>query len=101
VYVLVRTDLSLPQQLCQAAHAAHESGRHLADRTPAISSIVLCALPSERALLDARDRLEFLGIRTVVFREPDLGGQATALATEPVRPSHRPLLSRYPLWKGA
>ena len=101
MYVLVRTDLSLPQQLCQAAHAAHESGRHLADRTSAVSSIVLCALPSERTLLDARERLEFLGLRTVLFREPDLGGQATALATEPLEPSRRSMLSRYPLWKGA
>lgn len=86
--------------MCQAAHAAHESGRFLADRFPDISSIVLCSLRSERELTDARDRLEYLGIRTVLFREPDLGGQATALATEPLPPSRRSSLSRYPLWKG-
>jgi len=87
--------------MCQAAHAAHESGRHLADRTPDISSIVLCTVSSERALTDARDRLEFHGIRIVLFREPDLGGQATALATQPIEGPRRSPLSRYPLWKGA
>lgn len=101
MYVLVRTDLSLPQQMCQAAHAAHESGRHLAERSSSISSIVICAVPSEPALLDARDRLQHHGLRTVLFREPDLGDRATALATEPLPSSRRNILSRYPLWKGA
>jgi hypothetical protein len=48
----------------------------------------------------AHDRLERQGIRTVLFREPDIGNQATALATEPVNGSVRKSLSKYPLWKG-
>ena len=99
--MLIRTDLSLPQQLVQAAHAAHESGRHLAERTPEISSLIACALPSERALLEAQDRLRFRGIRCVLFREPDIGHQATALATEPLDRGRSAALARYPLWKGA
>ena len=99
--MLIRSDLSLPQQLVQAAHAAHEAGRHLAERSPVLSSLIACALPSERALFEAYQRLTFRGIRCALFREPDLGHQATALATEPLDRDRSAVLSRYPLWKGA
>jgi len=41
------------------------------------------------------------GIRHVVFEEPDLGDQATSLATEPLMDEKRRLLGRWPLWRGA
>jgi len=50
--------------------------------------------------MEARQRLDYLGIRSVLFREPDLAGQATALATEPLDSHRRRILGRYPLWKG-
>jgi len=99
--VLVCGDLSLPQQMCQAVHAAHESGIHLADPTNGISSVVICSVPDETELLKAQHRLEHSGIRTVTFREPDLGGRATALSTEQINKAARKALSRYPLWRGA
>lgn len=33
-----------------------------------------------------------------MFLEPDLGDQATALATEPISGELRKTLSKYPLW---
>jgi hypothetical protein len=99
--VLVCGDLSLPQQLCQAVHAAHESGIHLAEKKEDISSVVVCSVPREDDLLKADFDLKRLGIRSVIFREPDLGNRATALATEPLNGDSRKFLSRYPLWKGA
>ena len=99
--MLVCGDLSLPQQLCQAVHAAHESGIHLGDKNNGISSVVVCAVPNEDELLRAEHRLAQKGIRTVTFREPDLGNRATALSTEPINGAFRKVLSRYPLWKGA
>ena len=98
--MLVRTDLPLEQQIVQAVHAAHESGRHLAPQNESIDSVVVCRVDSEQKLMRAHDRLERQGIRTVLFREPDIGNQATALATEPVNGSVRKSLSKYPLWKG-
>ena len=98
--MLVCGDLTPAQQMCQAAHAAHESGIHLGNRD-GISSIVICSLPAEDDLLKAEFDLGRRGIRSVVFREPDLGGRATALATEPLNGTSRKFLSRYPLWKGA
>lgn len=98
--MLVCEDLSPAQQICQAVHAAHESGLHLADKSNGISSVVVCSVPAEDDLLKAEFELTRRGIRLVVFKEPDLGGRATALATEPLDGACRKFLSRYPLWKG-
>lgn len=99
--MLVCGDLTLRQQLCQAVHAAHESGIHLNGNKNGISSVVVCSVPTEDALLKAEYNLGKRGIRTVVFREPDLGNRATALSTEPINGAFRKFLSKYPLWEGA
>lgn len=99
--MLVCGDLSLPQQICQAVHAAYESGLHLGDKKNGISSVVICSVTDEKELVKADYRLKESGIKTALFHEPDLGGRATALATEQVTQAARKVLSRYPLWKGA
>lgn len=91
--------MSLADQVCQIAHAAHEAGIHLSNETEQISSIVVCSIPNEKELLKAMDRIEAHGVRVVLFREPDLNGEATALATEPIPSSERRKLCKYPLWK--
>ena len=96
--MLVRTDLTPAQQLCQAVHAAHEAGIRFGNPRD-VSAVVVCSLPDEAALRDALDRLSFHGIRAYAFREPDLGDQMTALATEPLPGNRRNFLSRYPLWR--
>ena len=99
-YVLIRKDLTMPQQLCQAVHAAYESGLQLADQRPKTDFTVVCEIADEEALLLAQNDIERKGFRTVLFREPDLGGQATALATEPIPKNKKNKLSKYKLWKG-
>ena len=86
--------------MCQAAHAAHESGIHLSWKSSDISSIVVCSVSDERSLLRAASRLNRDSVRAVLFREPDMKGQATALATEPLCGKRRRVLARYKLWKG-
>lgn len=97
--MLVRTDLTLAQQFCQAAHAAHEAGIRFGDKER-VSSIVLCSVPDEASLLLAKDRLDRKGIRNYIFNEDDLGGQATSIATEPISGGSRRALGGYPLWNG-
>jgi len=50
--------------------------------------------------LVAQEEIERKGFRTVVFSEPDLDGQATALATEPILSHKRKKMGKYKLWKG-
>jgi hypothetical protein len=91
----------LAQQIVQAVHAAHDAGREFGidnrsdDRR---FSVVICQVPSEQHLMVAYEKLIQKGIRASLFREPDIGNQATALATEPTE--YRNLFSKYPLWKG-
>jgi hypothetical protein len=97
--VLVRTDLTLPQQFCQAIHAAYEAGLHLTEPTNDIHYTVVCQVPNEEALLKAQHDIERKGIRTIAFQEPDLGNQTTALATEPIVADDRRKLAKYKLWE--
>jgi hypothetical protein len=85
---VVRQDLPIEQQIVQAVHAAHESGIYLSPPTGQTTSVVVCSVKSEQQLLNTLDRVESRGIKTILFREPDIGNEATAFATEPI-PSHQ------------
>lgn len=99
VYVVVRADLPPGQQAVQACHAALQ----LADGAVyGDSTLVLLTVPDENALhtLAARIRQRCAiprgyRLQLEVFHEPDLGGQATALATD--EEAARPLLRNLPL----
>ena len=97
-YVAVRRDLPMPQQLCQAVHAAHEAGIRYGDPSR-ISSVVILSVPDEPELRKLKHRLDLRGIQSYMFEEDDIGDQATALATEPVNGKARNVLSSYPLWR--
>jgi len=88
----------LPQQIVQAVHAAHEAGIHFAHQSNNTSSVVVCEVPSEQDLLFALDSLTQKGIRCVLFREPDIGNEATALASEPIFGKHRHIFRKFKLW---
>ena len=92
--------MTLRQQMCQGAHAAHEAGIHFGDKTAPISFIVICSVQSEDELLRAQYDIQKRGIKTVLFTEPDIDNQATALATEPIPKTKRNGLSKYQLWTG-
>lgn len=96
--MVVRTDLPRAQQLVQSIHAAYEAGIRFGDPNRT-ASVVVCQVPDEEALLLALERLDRREIRSYMFHEPDIGGQATALATEPITGPRRKILARYPLWE--
>lgn len=56
-------------------------------------------MKSEQQLINTLDKVESRGIRTILFREPDIGGEATAFATEPIPSEQRHLLKSLRLWK--
>ncbi len=94
--MLVRRDLPPTQIAVQAIHAAIEASRHFLSSEHQHPNLVLCSVSSERDLLAAADRLDRIGIRFQIFREPDQRGEVTALATEPLGPDRRGFLARYP-----
>jgi hypothetical protein len=85
VYIVVRTDLPLHQQIIQAAHAATEAAQYFAPVPPETpDNIVLLSVPDETALVAMADRLKGDDIKCRLIREPDLSNAATALSTEPL-----------------
>jgi len=97
VYALIRSDLTLPQQLVQTAHATHESGGQFG--APAGCHLIVLVVANEAVLRAHRDRLVAAGIPLVLFTEPDLGDAATALATGPLTQADRLHFRGMSLWK--
>ena len=93
LFVLVRADLAPSYQAVQAGHAV---AAWILDKAPGSwenEILVYLHVRREQDLLDLADRLTWEGRAWVLFREPDLGGQATALAVL----GGDKLLARYPL----
>jgi len=85
-----------PQWAVQACHAAIEAARHsLIPPTDDHPHLVLCGIHSELALAGVVARLSRLAIAHRTFCEPDLGGQLTAVCTQPLRGRQRLPLRRY------
>lgn len=83
--MVVRRDLSGSQQAVQGIHAAIEAARSgLIPRDVEHPHLVLAGVESEAALYLLSRKLEAAGVAHSVFREPDIGNEMTALATEPL-----------------
>lgn len=99
LYVLVRKDISLAQQLVQTGHAAAEAGKQFYRQAHGIASLIVLSVPDKAALLKAHKHLEGKGLRTALFFEPDFNIGHSALATEPLPTEQRKHLMSWPLWK--
>ena len=100
VYVLVRTDLPLPQQAVQATHAAMISARKLfPEQLTFTPNLVLCQLPDGESLQTAHETLVRQRVPCVPYFEPDYGNAMTAIATGPLVGEQRKLLKGYKLLK--
>jgi hypothetical protein len=98
--VLVRRDLSHPQQVVQACHACLEAARAFLPSQAEHPTLVICGVRDERRLGHCLDRLRRAGIGFRVFSEPDLGDRLTAAATEPLRGPLRAFFKDYSLLNG-
>lgn len=81
----------------QAAHAAIESARHFISPDLEHPSVVILGVKDEKCLQKALDRLQKTEIRYRAFREPDIGNQLTAIASEPVSGEARRHFRQYQL----
>lgn len=97
MYAIVRRDLPPVVQCVQIAHATAESARLWPNKLEH-PNFVFCGCNSESELEKIHAALESCyGIRCHAFREPDLGGTLTAIATCPVAGSIRRKLCRLKL----
>jgi hypothetical protein len=97
MYVLVRRDLSFPYQAVQSAHAAIEAARQFIPPSYEHPHLVLLGVSGEQELLSAARDINHVGIDCKIFREEDIGNQATALATECISGRQRRFFSGYKL----
>lgn len=97
--MVVREDLSLSQQLVQAAHATLEAGLALGANPESPYHLVALSVPDEPSL---RAALAHASEHVTVypFIEPDLGNEMTAFASEPLSGRFRRVFSKLPLWRG-
>ena len=97
IYVLVRKDLSFPQQAVQSCHAAIEATRLFLSPEHSHPHLVLCGVRDQSTLERETSRLMSKGIRFVEFHEPDRNDELTAIATEPIAGDARRMFRRYDL----
>jgi hypothetical protein len=96
--VLVRTDISLEQQIVQVGHACLEAGRQFKWPDTSCNLIVLrVATLADLQITVEQATLE--GIRTARFYEPDHDLGFTAACTEPLTDPIRRFFRRFPLWR--
>jgi hypothetical protein len=98
VYILVRQDLPLEDQIVQASHAALYAGQEFVQRN-LIPNIVLIGVKDEPALRYYHLLCTGAGIEAHLFYEPDDAMGHTALATEPLAGELRKLFAHLPLWR--
>lgn len=97
VYVFIRTDLPIEQQIVQAAHSALEAGRDLG-KPKSTSHLILIGVKSEHSLNKVATELTLLNIRYHKFYEPDYDRGYTSLTTEPLEHRH-PYFFKHSLYK--
>jgi hypothetical protein len=83
LYVLVREDLSPAQQAVQAGHAVAEYLLRGPEHKWDNGTLIYLGVPNEERLQLWKDKLEARDVPFVVFREPDIDNEITALSSIP------------------
>lgn len=98
--LITRADLSSGYQVVQPAHALAEFAitypRKFKDWMEVGKNLVVLSTTNEKQLLKLADQFEEKGLDYVLFREPDIGNKATAIAVEPNEEAYK-LTSQLPL----
>lgn len=99
VYVFVRTDIPLADQVCQTAHACLEAGRKFG--VDATTFLVLLAVENKQQLLAVAETMARNKVDHVMVTEPDDDMGETAIASGHVLGSTRRLFRGHRLWRHA
>lgn len=101
MYIVVRKDLPIEQQLVQACHASIEMSAHYLGRLSDHPVVVAVVVKDEKKLKQVARRLKDGGVKFRGFYEPDLGNQMTALATKPLYGIEREFFEQFQLFRGS
>ena len=82
LYVIVRKDLSISQRAVQAGHAVAEFLLHGPFSRWTNGTLVYLGVKGLRQLENLKYKLELYDIPYIEFREPDIGDEVTAIATD-------------------
>ncbi len=96
MYIFVREDLSHPQQIVQASHAASEASFRF-EKPEQPLHIVLCGVKDQHHLMNVAQYLGRHGIEFELFFEPDYDTGNTAIATQPLYDQQRKPLRKFKL----
>ena len=97
IYLFIREDLSIPQQIVQTAHAVDELGKRI-DNSSKTNHMVLFSVRDEYALSNIAEYLKEHKVLYEMFYEPDIEA-FTAIATRPLIGNERSIMSKFKLKK--
>lgn len=92
VYLFIREDLSIPQQIIQTAHAVDDMNKSYPHESE--NYMVLCSVKDEERLFLISELLKDRNIHHETFFEPDINGH-TAIATRPLKGEERKILRNF------
>lgn len=81
LYILIREDLTLPQQAVQAGHAVAEYLLHRPNPEWDNGTLIYLGVKNEEELSYWGDKMKIREIDWIGFREPDIENEMTAIAT--------------------
>ena len=99
MYIAIRRDLSVPQQVVQSCHAAIEASKVYHENGDIHPSVISIDVKSEEALRKFKEHAEQGGFITKEFREPNMDHQITSVAVYPVSEDQRGYFRKYQLLK--
>ena len=94
IYVIVRNDLSNAQKAVQSSHAVIESSRKFLPINAEHPSVIILIVKNQKKLIKISEHMD---LEHVVFREPDIGNEMTAIASRPVMGDEREYFKKYQL----
>lgn len=108
VYIFVRQDMSIEQQIVQTGHVTHQMGFYMSDykgsdkqevADPANTNFVLVGVRNEEALEAVEDILAAFDFEHTSFIETYPKPHKTAVATYPIKEPYKGVLKAFNLLK--
>ena len=97
MYVAIRRDLSVPQQVVQSCHAAIEACERYHSSVMEHPSVIVLGIKTEKKLENFMEWARINNFRFKEFREPDRDNELTSVAVFPVTEEQQSLFRKWQL----